>query len=558
MKNCCLTYLFWSFFLVLAGFSLPFCGHAQNFPPMTFTIHDSAASQGYYFMSPYTNSPPFNYDRPHLILDRFGRTVYYRVFLGGSNTNPTIDFKLQPDGRMTFFSTDSSKCYLMDSTFVVVDSLGCANGFTMDQHDFQVLPNHHYLLFGRETRIMNLTSYHWFGPSNSAPGNANAQVIGVVIQEFDENKVLIWEWKAHDHFQFGDVNQVWLSNPNKVDWTHANAVELDHDGNILLSCRHFNEITKISHATGNIIWRLGGKQNQFSFPNDPVGFTGQHDIRRCNDTSISFFDNGQYTNPPMARGVEYALDETNKIATLVWEYIYDSSMYSMACGNHQYIGNGNHLVDFGFHTGTNPWMVVVKPDKSKIVDITYPGGYISYRAFNYLTLPWQLRRPPVDCQKTGANYFLVAEPGHAKYLWSTGATTSSIPITAPGYYWVFVPYGTGYICSEYIHITDITNPCLYTSDPPSPVIPTALSLTCFPNPVTDMARVAFDLPANSVVRVSLRSLLGAVMLKPAEGTYPAGKHEINLDVSTLSRGMYLLSLETEKGAVTRKVIIQNP
>src|SRR5512138_3527317 len=176
---------------------------------------------------------------------------------------------------------------------------------------------------------MNLSSYHYFGLNHNVPGSTNAEVFGVVIQEFNENKELVWEWKGHDHYQFGDVDPIWLFNPNKVDWTHANAVERDTDGNILLCLRHFNEITKIDYATGNIIWRLGGKQNQFSFPNDPVRFTGQHDIRRVGNSSVTLFDNGQYTNPPVSRALEYELDESNKVATLEWEYIYDSSLTSI-------------------------------------------------------------------------------------------------------------------------------------------------------------------------------------------------------------------------------------
>ena len=543
-------------FLLLAAWFIPVAGHLQNFPPMTFVIKDSAATQGYYFMSPYTNAPPFTYDRPHLILDRYGRVVYYRLFTGGSNVNPTIDFKLQPDGRMTYFDTDKGRCYLMDSTFTVVDSLGCVNGFEMDQHEFQVLPNHHYLLFGRETRIENLTSYHWFGLNGTAPGGANAQVIGVVIQEFDENKSLVWEWKSHDHFQFGDVNQVWLSNPNKVDWTHANSVELDHDGNVLLSCRHFNEITKINHTTGAIMWRLGGKQNQFTFPNDPVGFTGQHDIRRCSDTSVSIFDNGQYTNPPMARGLEYALDENNKIATLVWEYIYDSSTYSQACGNHQYIANGNHLVDFGFEAGNLPWMVVVKPDKSEVVEVSYPGGYISYRAFNYITLPWQLRRPAVDCDRIGTDYYLVAEPGHPAYRWSTGETTASVKITAPGDYWVFVPYGTGYISSEHIYVSDLASPCLPTAAPPSPAAPAAASLVAMPNPATGATSVMFTLPSKSLVVLSLCSVMGTEVRQLLQGNYPAGNHALTIDVSNLGKGIYFLTMTAGNTRLVRKLIVQ--
>src|SRR5512133_967288 len=148
--------------IILGGLCMPFTSHGQNFPPLTLVIADSAATQGYYFVSPYANGTTFSFERPHLILDRFGRIVYYRVFPVPSNQTPTIDFKLQPDGRMSYFDIGKGKYFLMDSTFSDVDSIGCANGFETDQHDLQILPDHHYLLFGLETRIMNLSSYHWF------------------------------------------------------------------------------------------------------------------------------------------------------------------------------------------------------------------------------------------------------------------------------------------------------------------------------------------------------------------------------------------------------------
>ncbi|MCX6303759.1 MAG: aryl-sulfate sulfotransferase [Bacteroidetes bacterium] len=541
-------------FLVFAAWAVPFSGHSQNFPPLTFVINDSAATAGYYFMSPYTNTAPFNYDRVHLILDRFGRVVFYRIFPTGGNLNATIDFQLQPDGRMSYFNINRGKFFLMDSTFTDVDSISCVHGFETDQHDFQVLPGNHYLLFGKEMRIMNLTAYHWFGINHTLAGGANAEVTGVVVQEFDESKALVWEWKGHDHYQFGDVDQAWLSTPNKVDWTHANAVERDQDGNILLSLRHFNEITKINHETGNILWRLGGKANQFSFPNDTIRFTGQHDIRRVSDTSVSLFDNGQYTHPRTARGLEYALDENNKIANLVWEYIYDSSMYSIACGNHQYIENDNHLVDFGFNGTGFPWMVVVKPDKTRVLEVYLPSGFISYRAFNYINLPWQLHRPAIACQKNGDSYFLVAEPGHTQYLWSTGAATSSIPITSTGEYWVAVPYGKGYIRSEYLAVTDITHPCLPTGVPAGG-IPKDFSLTCVPNPASDKIKIMYNLADKASVVVSLVTVMGTKIVEVRQDFLPAGSHETTIDVSSIPRGTCLLSVMVDNALIARKVIL---
>jgi hypothetical protein len=184
-----------------------------------------------------------------------------------------------------------------------------------------------------------------------------------------------------------------------------------------------------------------------------------------------------------------------------------------------------------------------------------PDGYISYRAFNYITLPWLLHRPNVECQKIGANYYLVAEEGYTEYRWSTGAATSSIKITNTGEYWVFVPYGTGYISSEHIYITDTTNPCLYTDVPPR-IIRTELSLKCMPNPTTDQIRIIYGLPTNTNITISLLNLLGTEIRRPVQGYYLAGNHESIMDVSSLGRGIYILSMVVDKTRIVRRLIIQ--
>src|SRR5690606_33427409 len=105
-----------------------------------------------------------------------------------------------------------------------------------------------------------------------------------------------------------------------IDYAHGNAVELDSDGNILISSRHMNEITKIDRTTGEIIWRWGGKNNEFTFVNDTLAFSFQHDIRRLPNGNVTLFDNGNHHKPPRSRAVEYELDEVNKTATVVWQY----------------------------------------------------------------------------------------------------------------------------------------------------------------------------------------------------------------------------------------------
>ena len=92
------------------------------------------------------------------------------------------------------------------------------------------------------------------------------------------------------------------------------------DGTLLLSSRHLDEIMKIDRQTGDIIWRWGGKNNEFTFVDDTRGFSHQHAVRRIPNGDVTLFDNGNFHSPPFSRALEYRLDELGKTATLVWEY----------------------------------------------------------------------------------------------------------------------------------------------------------------------------------------------------------------------------------------------
>jgi hypothetical protein len=253
--------------------------------------------------------------------------------------------------------------------------------------------------------------------------------------------------------------------------------------------------------------------------------------------------------------VEYSLDETAKTATLVWEYIYDSSLHSVACGNHHYVENGNHLIDFGFTNDfSKPFMVVVTAEKAKVVEVSMPNGYISYRAFNYVTLPWQLNRPAVECRKIGDQYYLEAEPGHPEYRWNTGATSSSILISDTGEYWVFVPYGMGFISSEHLHITDPVNPCLFASNE-TEALSEEIGVCCYPDRTANRLKIAFTIPGPAQISSAIVNMQGASLEIPLQGHFTAGTHEYILDISTLKTGMYILKMMVNGRPVVRKIIL---
>ena len=67
----------------------------------------------------------------------------------------------------------------MNSNYEVIDSFYCGNGYSTDLHELRILDNGHFLLMSYDNRaIANI--------GGEFPMNVN--VIGIIIQELDENK----------------------------------------------------------------------------------------------------------------------------------------------------------------------------------------------------------------------------------------------------------------------------------------------------------------------------------------------------------------------------------
>lgn len=512
---------------------------AQNYPTYKATVFDTSTT-GYYFTCPIRVGPNPTGIRPtHTILDENGHLVYYRKFPPNVNSG---DFRLNPNGLISY--TVQAQFFFMDSTFTVVGSAVCQNGISQDGHDARLLPNGHYLMMGFENIPMDLSSYHLFN-QNGSPGSSNAMVKSGVIQELDAAKNVVFEWHAADHYEFGDVDETWLNSPVNVDWTHFNAVELDTDGNLLISVRHFNEITKVNRLDGSVMWRLGGKKNQFNFLNDPDKFFAQHDCRRISNGNITLFDNGT-DEPPFhpAGAKEYELDESALTARLVWNYVESENSYSRALGNAQRHDNGNTLLNYGMITNANLVFNVVDSAGNKVFELSFDDTLTAYRSYHYAALPWQLNRPKISCYQSGSNFFLDAGSGHNSYLWSTGATTQTIPVAAADTFFVYVPKGQGLISSEFFVLSNPANPCgTSPTEEPGDVVP--LSVT--PNPAMD--RVTIMLPQEETGVLELFDLVGKRVMA-LRVTIPS--HELDMDISSLPKGLFLLRFNGRCGKIVKE------
>lgn len=454
----------------------------------------SAGSPGWYFITTLQFQGSNNTLAQAVILDGAGDIVFRQRIPNASN------FRVWPDGRMSYAAR--GKHLLMDATFTLIDSISCANGVLNDLHEFRILPNGNYLLLGAENRTMDLSGYQVF-QNGTVAGSPVAVVKSAIIQELDADRNLLWEWNALDHFNFLDTDVTRLNNPNVVDWTHANAVELDADGNILLSSRHFNEITKIDRSTGAVIWRMGGARNEFTFVDDP-GFFLQHDIRRLPNGNITLFDNSKPGAHP-GRGVEYTIDEEALTATPVWSAVYDEGAYSRAMGSMQRLANGNSLIGWGALTPDNAMFTVQDPDGERVARLTFLDTSVTYRAYYFEELPFAIDRPMITCGAVGEAFELTATGTGDIYTWSTGASGSSITIGALDTVYVEVPVGSGGFLRSAPFTPDVD--CVGTSIEEAP----DNSFALYPSPAATMVHLQMK-NATGVVEVELVDALGKVLV----------------------------------------------
>jgi hypothetical protein len=321
----------------------------ESYLPPVKVIESNGPEPGYFFISSRVLNTA---SAKHFvaIVDNYGTPVYYRrIYLGNGG------FRLQKSGYLTYRPNFTGFGYfVLDSSFNRIDTLYMI-GYDANQHDFKISQNGHALFIGNYYRSVDMSQI-------VEGGNPNATAIELVIQEFDSLQNLVFEWRSWEHFDILDANAAAVNFTSSIiDYVHPNGIEFDSDTSILLSSRHLDEITKIDRRTGDIIWRLGGKKNQFGFINDTIGFSQQHSIIKLDNGNILLFDNGNYHTPQLSSAVEYTINEDSMTATLVKRYRPDFNIYAFFGCNAQKLQGGNILLGLG---ETAPSLIELRPDNS--------------------------------------------------------------------------------------------------------------------------------------------------------------------------------------------------
>jgi hypothetical protein len=373
-----------------------------DFPGLTVTTCDTnAVGDGYIFLEVTDSSTNGGYYV--MMLDNSGSPVWYQ-----SVTNYTYDFRPLPNGYLHYANiyhthswTGGGDCthQILDDSHNPEETITAGNGYVADSHDIQLLPNGHVLLEGYYLTQMDVSKY-------VVGGYPNALVAGAIIQELDQQRNVVFQWRSWDHFTIPTYfPPTAFTNPAAknpvIDALHINGVVMDTDGNLLVS--NFGmDVWKINRQTGQIMWRLGGPANQFTFVGvnlqQALGSFSGHTLSRLDNGDILIYCNADQLATRPSRVYEYKLDETNKVATLVWSYASPTNYYAWHYGSAQRLPNGNTLIGWGgadimpgIGGVTNQWIPAcsaVTSNGTVVFQMQFNDPKMdSYRAFRFVYPP---------------------------------------------------------------------------------------------------------------------------------------------------------------------------
>ena len=299
------------------------------------------------------------------------------------------DFKVQPNGLLSYARFLSHHTYtgggncihmVLDKNMNPVDSFRLGNGYIAEAHDFQLLPNGHALVFGYYLTQMDLSDL-------VDGGYPNAMVSGGIVQELDQDKKVVWQWRSWDHYDPEEYAFGNRANLPTVSEFHLNTINLDTDGHLFLGTPDWTK--KINRQTGSIMWHLGGWENEFSFVGvdslEGVEDVTGHAFHRLGNGNVLIYDNGPREGEGTSEAHEYRLDEENMIAEKIRSFTPSENIPAWHRGNAQRLPNGNTLVGWGGASGKIiPACTEFDPSGNIVFEVFFDNPLVeSYRAFRF-------------------------------------------------------------------------------------------------------------------------------------------------------------------------------
>jgi hypothetical protein len=343
-------------------------------PSVTIVRKTSGTSPGYVFFAPKKKVE----QRGPMIVDNAGHLVWFHPLTQGATDFRVQRYRGKPvltwwQGR-SVVGIGHGTYVIVDDSYRRIATVRAGNGLTGDEHEFLLTP--------RGTALF--TAYKPVrGDLSKVGGPKDGKVLDSILQEVDiASGRVVFEWHSLGHVALGESYWKYRKVKGKwppYDYFHINSIDVEPDGNLLVSARNTHALYEVDHRTGNVLWRLGGKKSDFEMAPGTV-FNWQHDARRLPNGDISVFDDGAFPKlEDHSRALILRPNTAAKKVTLVKAYVSPDKLLAKHQGGMQVLPNGHVFVGWG----SEPYFTEFARDGKAIFDAHFGKNMDSYRAYRF-------------------------------------------------------------------------------------------------------------------------------------------------------------------------------
>ena len=347
-------------------------------PVVSVTANSPAVAPGDLFLTPYAGPGQAG----PMILEADGTLVWFKGLPTHTEaTNLQVqEYEGKPvltwwQGNITMHGFGLGEDVIADSTYTDIAHVHAGNGLQADLHEFLLTPQGTALITAYEPIYCDLASVD--GPTEGA-------VTDSVFQEIDvKTGLVMFEWTSVDHVALAESYEsaTTTTTAYPFDFFHLNSIDVQRGGSLLISSRNTWTVYELNPASGQIVWRLGGKHSSFK-GGAGTGTAWQHDPRELPDGAISIFDNGAAPKEhSQSRGIVISLEDPPGTATLLTRLTHTPALVAESQGDVQALANGDWFVGWG----QEPYFSEFNAEGTMLFDAHLPAHDESYRAFRF---PW--------------------------------------------------------------------------------------------------------------------------------------------------------------------------
>ena len=272
-------------------------------------------------------------------------------------------------GEVADYGIGYGEYVVMDTSYRQLMTVTAQNGLSGDLHEFSIGPN----------GVGYFTAYRTYSADlSSVDGPRNGTALDATIQGVDlASGKLVFDWRSSDHIAWSETYQGYYKG-TPFDPVHLNSVGFTSDGNLLFSGRNTWTLYKVNATSGEIVWRMGGRLNDFKM-GDGAHFSWQHHARVHSNGRISLFDNeGVPAEAKQSRALVLNVNESALSAHVSQQFSHPGDpLLSGSQGSCQLLPGGGAVIGWG----SEPYYTEFNADGEMILDGRLESG-TSYRAFS--------------------------------------------------------------------------------------------------------------------------------------------------------------------------------